>query len=281
MQESHTANTNWTLLYSTLGYEAHATKRAFLRPVISGGAMPPSPVGWTLLRAGGDEVLRGPFRHADHAAGFPVLEADFGAWSEPGRYILRTVPAAATQGEGEGMSALSTLPFEIGEDILFRRTFRGMVLDGAPARQAPASLGSGYYDGNMAYGDVGAHAVYAVGLMHVLTRRGDSMLPLERAQLLWAIDRAIDYVIELCDPKTGGLAHQHRRRPRAARFVPAADTASGLWALATYADVFRGESAARARRVCYLALAAERWLRTVVPEGYSPALEATANAAFW
>ena len=152
MQELRTANANWTLLYSTLGYEAHAAKRAFLRPVISDGAMPPSPVGWALLRAGGDEVLRGPFRHADHAAGFPVLEADFGAWSEPGRYVLRTVPAAAQDG-GEGTSALATLPFEIGEDILFRRTFRGMVLDGAKARQAPASLGGGYYDGNTACGD--------------------------------------------------------------------------------------------------------------------------------
>ena len=279
MRESRTADANWTLLYSTLGYEAQGAKYAFLRPTFPDGALPPSPLGWALYRESGEEVLRGPFRHAEPAEGLSMLVADFGSWVELGRYSLRALPAADFDGE-EG-HVLATLAFEIGHDLCFRRTFGGMVLDGAKARQAPSSLGGGYYDSNTGFGDVGEHAVYAVGLMHVLASRGQSLLPLERAQLVWAIDRAIDYVSALVDSKTGAIAHQDRRRPRAPAFVPAADTAAGLWALATYSDVFRGESAARARQACHLALAAEAWLQTVVPERYPPSLEATANAAFW
>jgi hypothetical protein len=275
---NHTSNGSWALLYSVLGYEARASKRAYVRRLRPDGAVPSMPIAWELYEEGGEAMLRGPLRPVDHASGIPLLEIDFTPFTKPGLYRLETVGGDSPP---QGPGCLCSCLFPIGSDLLLSRTFGGIALDGAKARQAPISVGGGYYDSNAGCGDVRAHAFYAVGLMRVLESRGGDLSPLERAQVVWAVDRAIDYVLRQCDSETGCVAHQDRRRRRDPSYVPAGDTAASLWALATYADVFRGEEPARARDACYAGLEAERWLRTVVPEGYPSGLEASANASFW
>jgi hypothetical protein len=266
-----TADENWTLLYSTLGYETCAPKQIWLR-ALTGQRLSPSAI-WTLWREGSGEIMCGQFSPGGSIQGDALWYADFECRA-PGRYRI-----LVTELEAGKDTTLSTLPFRVAHDLYWQETVNGMALEGASVRQAPAFMGGGYFDTNRAPGLVVNHALYAVGLMQSLLRRQESLNALERAQLIWALDRAIDYVIALVD-KAGAIRPQARFR----RFASGSDTQAtqyGLWALAMYADIFRGTSMRRARRACRLSLRVQRHLREMGSPHYPPELAATVNGSLW
>lgn len=268
-----TANAAWTLLYNVIGYEPCAPKYALLRPCAPGTDLPTEAI-WT-LRRGNAEVLRGVWQPLCEVEGVAYWRADMSQCQEPGRYQL-VCALDANRPEG----SLATTPFRIAQDILLQSTLRPIALDGARLRAAPAHLGGGYLDANRPVGRVDAHATFAVSLMHVLTRRGRALSALERAELIWSIDHAIDYILALCDRDHGYIAPQSRRRWGHAGTVVNA-TAHGLWALATYADVFRGDSPLRARQAGHQALAAAAWLEKEHPASFPSSLQVTVNGSLW
>ena len=206
---STTSNEQYTLLYSTLGYDSAATKRVLIRQNDVGR----QPASRASRSTGAWSTRTGRRRAVGHAAydgdawGIPLWIADF---SRDRR--ARRVPHArrvAGRHAGHGRLSAST------SSCCSRATFVSVALDNAEARAAPIEIDGGYYDGNSTDGSVAAHA--RVPGRAARRRSTSGARPMTEASASARGRRStarIDYLLLLSDPATG---RDRRTTPTARR----------------------------------------------------------------
>jgi hypothetical protein len=266
-----TSDETYTLLYSTLGYDAAASKRVLLRlndpeqEAAQGLAFQ-----WKLVADGGRVETTGDAVYVGTGWGIPVWEAEFNAVTREGLYRMVV--------EGPEV-ALATLPFVIEDFALFRETFVAVALDNAEARAAPIELDNGYFDSNTAHGSAIPHAEFLLGLITAYDRRKSSLNEELRTRTREAIERTFDYLVLLSDPATGQFAHRAATRPFG---EPSADdTIAGMRALARYAVLFQREAPQDAELAYRRARLADEWLLANAPADYDERLQAAAAYDFY
>lgn len=262
-----TSNSDYTLLYSTLGYDLAGPKRLLIRQNDPAAAISEGlAMTWRLIDADGNVALDGRASYSGTGWSIPVWTADFTALEEAGTYRV-VVEAPDVQ--------LATQAFAVDNFLLFRRTFAPVAIDNALAREAPIELDNGYFDGNGKSGGAPAHAVWVIGLIEAYERRGSGITEQQRQALRASISRSIDYLLLLSDPATGEFDFKSPTRPYGEE--GAENTAAGMRALARYAATSQLFDAAKAERAFRRALLAEQWLTENAPEAYPPALRAATN----
>jgi hypothetical protein len=266
-----TSDANYTLLYSTLGYEANATKRVLVRlndpqaQVSEGLAFQ-----WQLADAKGKQVAAGRASYAGTAWGIPLWAADFSAVSAPGEYRM-LVEAPDVH--------LATDAFPVDRFLMFKTAYEPLAIDNAKARAAPIELDNGFFDSNSTTGSAIADADFLVGLLESFDRRRTALTEDQKTATRAAIDRSVDYLLLLSDPGSGKFAYQSPVRPYA-QDAPQA-TAAGLRALAHYAAVFQQDDGQKAQRAYRRAKLAETWLQENAPQLYSASLRAAVSYDFY
>lgn len=261
-QEYATSDEAYTLLYSTLGYDAAATKRVLIRQ--NSVEAPPAQglaFEWRLVDdENGNVVGTGLAQYAGTGWSIPVWVADFTDLHEEGVYRM-TVESTNV--------ALATDAFPVGDFLLSGRTFVPIALDAATARSAPIEMDNGYFEPNTMEGTSFAHAEFMLGLLTFYGERRASMTEDMRVRTKGAIDRAFDYLILLLDPATGEAAHAAPTRPFS--FGDSSDdTVAATRALARYSAVFRAEDPGRAERAHRRARQGDRWLLENAADDYPP-----------
>jgi len=264
-------NATYTLLYSTLGYEAAATKRVLIRQnddeasVSEGLAFT-----WRLIDAKGTQVAAGRATYAGRAWGIPLWVADFSRVQAPGQYRM-TVEAPDVE--------LATDAFPIDRFVFFRTTFSMIALENALARSAPPEYDGGYFDANTRSGTVGEHADFLIGLVEVYERRRSALTEDQRRTLRASIERAVDYLLIAGDAGSGRFNAESDTRPYNNDFP--SNTAGALRGMARFAAAFQGEEPEKADRVYRRARLSEQWLLRYAPEAYPPALRAAVSYDFY
>lgn len=266
-----TSDAHYTLLYSTLGYEAAATKRILIRQNDPEAQVSEAlAFEWQLVDAKGKQVASSHASYAGNAWGIPIWAADFSSVSAPGQYRLM-VEAPDVQ--------LATESFPIERYLAFHTTWQPIAIDDADARAAPIELDNGFFDTNSTTGSALAAGDFLVGLVESFDRRRTALTEDQKTRVRASIDRAIDYLLLLSDPGSGRVAPASPLRPYPAD--PATATAAGLRAFAHYAAVFQQDDAQKAQRAYRRARLAESWLQDNAPDLYTPALRATVEYDFY
>lgn len=256
---------NYTLLYSTLGYEAAATKRVLIRQ--NDPQVPPSQglaFTWRLVNAKDEQAASGQASYAGTAWGIPVWTADFSRVSAPGDYRLTAESAD---------EHLATGTFRIDRFVLSSATLVPMAIDDAKVRQAPLELDGGYFDGNTREGYAVSHGEYVAGMVQAYERRRNALTDAQRQGMLDAINRGVDYLLLLADPGTGEVRSQSPARPYGGD-VTDESTAQTARALAAYASRLRTEEPDQAERTYRRARLADASLAAAASPAYPPALRA-------
>jgi hypothetical protein len=202
---------DYALLYSTLGYDLAASKRALVRPTDPTRAddLVPDRSSWRVVSEEGRVVTRGALQALAVTFGLPLYEIDFTALAEPGRYVLEVDLRGASDARG----SLATLPFEVRRRLHVTRTLRAISIENAEARRAPPEGGGGYYDCNSRLGETHSHGIFLAGLSHAYARHADELGVADRGRLRRAARVAVDYLLEAQNGETGALPHQHPKRP--------------------------------------------------------------------
>ncbi|MEX2226754.1 MAG: hypothetical protein WEB52_09930 [Dehalococcoidia bacterium] len=266
-----TSDAQYTLLYSTLGYELAGAKRVLIRQndvdaAVSEGLS----FSWRLVDDGDGVALEGRAAYSGTGWGIPIWTVDFSALDEAGRYRI-VVEAPEVR--------LATQEFAVDEFLLFRTTFDAVAIQNAAAREAPIELDYGFYDSNGKTGSAAAHADWLVGLIEAYERRRNVITEEQRRQMRDAISRSVDYLLLLADPATGEF--RSTSPTRGAGITGPHNTAMGMRALARYAVAFHNEDPVKAERAHRRSLVAELWLAANAPDAYPPALRATVNYDFY
>ncbi len=251
----------YTVLHSTLGYDAAGTKRVLIRlndpaAAISEGLA----FEWRLIDASGRQTAAGRAAFGGVAWGIPLWAADFSAVEQPGSYRMR-IDAPLVR--------LATPPFRIAHHVLTQTTLPAIALDNTEARAAPLALDGGLYDTNTTAGEAASHAELLVGLIEVHERRRTTLVEADRRRLDTAIDITLDYLVLLADPGSGYVRPRSFTRPFGRETND--ETALVARALAHYAATMQDEEpdkterAFRRARAILPNLAAEPpWVRATI-----------------
>lgn len=260
---------DFALLHSTLGYELAATKRALVRPHpgVAADIVDAAASRWELVDTEGTLLAKGRLAPLGRTFGISLFEIDFSDAPNAGTRMVR-LRAEIQRTDGAAAERLESLPFEIGERLHFRRTFRKLSLANAEARAAPAEAGGGFYDCNSKLGETHSHGVFLAGLAHGYAHHQVDLSETERLRLRRAAAVAVDYLLA-SQAKTGRFSHQHRDRPFHLSFTYGVltrlrelvefelpgynagphNTQKAAYGLATYLHVFRELDPDRAPRV--------------------------------
>jgi hypothetical protein len=260
------ANDRFTLLYSTLGYQASGTKRFLLRQNDPGAEVSEGlAFTWRLVDDGERVVEEGRAQFAGRQFGIPFWAVDFSTVTKSGDYRI-VVDSPEVR--------LASASFRIDDFVFFGQTFRGVALDNAEARAAPVELDFGFFDSNLRSGDAVPHARFVVGLSEAYTRRRSMLTEPDRRRMREAIERGVDYLILLTDPGTGEVQPRSFTRPFGLDWAfTDAETAR---ALAHYAALLHGEQGDLAQRAARRAESIDARLRQL-PDEYPPVLRAAVN----
>ena len=145
-EDFRTSDANYTLLYSTLGYEANATKRVLIRLNDPGAQVSEGlAFEWKLVDGKGKQVASSHASYAGTAWGIPLWAADFTAVTAPGDYRM-VVQAPNVQ--------LATESFPVDRYLMFKTAYQAIAIDNAEARAAPIELDNGFFDSNSTTGSV-------------------------------------------------------------------------------------------------------------------------------
>jgi len=259
-----TGNAKYTLLYSTVGYDAASTKRLLIRQNDT-AAQPETGLAfrWRVVDEKGKEAAAGTASFEETGWGIPIWAADFTKVDRPGTYRISVEAPAVT---------LATLPFRIDDFLFTRETFIPIALENAEARAAPIELDNGFFESNTREGTAWGHALFLDGLLVAYDARATSMPEETRARTRDAIDRGVDYLLLLSDPATGEVRHAPATRPY--QGADPADAAATARALARYGALFQRENPAKAERAYRRARLAGEWLGENAPDEYGPRLRA-------
>lgn len=242
------ANNCFVLLHSTLGYERRGTKQALIRAVRSElnrpDAIDLSASSAVLISADGVRT-RYRLEYAGKTFGSHWWRVDFSSFDRSGHDFQLIVKLKPTGDRGR--LELRSDPFPIGDDVLFRTTFRGLALENAQARKAPPTMGGGYFDCNTRMGEAYSHAMYAGGLLAVLERRHTELAPHTQRKLVEFAEIALDYVVRLQE-QDGRIVDQHYSRPFQGFNPGLVNTTLGIYGLARGALVLQAFDAAKSKR---------------------------------
>ncbi|HOR28450.1 MAG TPA: cellulase N-terminal Ig-like domain-containing protein [Candidatus Sumerlaeota bacterium] len=237
---------DFMLLYSTLGYDSRASKRALVRLHTRSDAesLDAEASSWRLLNQEGEPVLSGPLMPLPKTFGCLLWEAEFSSWTTPGTYSLEVTLVDRDAGE---LAPLVSEPFLIEPRLHYQRTFEGIALLNAEARRATEDVGGGYYDCNSAMGEAYSHGAFLAGLSKAYQRFADDLTLTDRDRLREAANRAADYLMLLHNAQTGEIICQHPNRVQGAESGDGPhNTFEGIWGLLNYAVVFKDLEPARA-----------------------------------
>ncbi len=266
-----TSDATYTLLYSTLGYEANGTKRVLIRQNDPQGEVNEGlAFEWKLADAKGKQTAAGWASYLGTAWGIPLWGADFTAVTQAGEYRL-LVEAPTVR--------LATEAFPIERFLMFKTAYQAIALENAEARAAPIELDNGFFDSNSTTGSVVADGEFLIGLLESYDRRRTALTEDQKKRARAAIDRSVDYLLLLSDPGSGKFAFQSPLRPYGQDSPEG--TAAGLRALAHYAAVFQQDDAQKAQRAYRRAKLAEAWLEDNAPTIYHASLRAAVSYDFY
>jgi len=273
MQKSVGNGFEFVLLYSTLGYELNATKRALLRAkeFVDPNVIDINQSVWRLLRNDGMEVMSGSPVWLGVTFGVQLWEIDFSDLRTPGFY---RISVELKNREGAEISVISTLPFEVRKRLHSARTFFGISIRNAEAREALLREGGGLYDCNSTMGEGNSHGVFLAGLVNAYVRGGRYITPADRGRLVEAADRTLDYLMLLHNDKTGEIEHQYPSRHIGKLTFMASrqtmmrkgrhtDTMLGLFGIVSYVDLFKEVDPVRAERAFNKALKSAEYLEKI------------------
>lgn len=259
------------LLYSRIGYDLGLPKRAVYRGP-DAQAVPAGAV-FELRNQQGDLLVRSAPRHWGRLWGSDWWILDFTEVQRPGLFSLALMEDERVITESED--------FEIGEDILWRKTWKTVAIEQLDARTGYTADGLGWQDcgsvvlSNVTLREVMSHAAMVIGLTDVLEFRGEWLDEDERSEIARLVVHGCEYLAACQDEGhnigfgQGALLHEIDRRryavpgdmpkaatafARAARFLP------DLWR--TQKDEFRRRAGA--------SLDWFRKRRTVLREGVYP-----------
>lgn len=257
----------FVLLHSVVGYERLGAKQALIRAVTSNLDHPASinltaSKAWLVSANGRRRIF--PVQYAGRTFGTNWWRVDFSSFRESGAAFQLLVSLKLADA-GKTLR-LQSSTFEIGDDILFKRTFAGLALENSRARRAPASMGGGYFDCNTGMGEAYSHAMFGAGLLEVLERRGEALNDRQKQELIRAAEIALDYVVQL-QQRDGHILDQHPSRPFQGLNPGLLNTTIGAYGLARAAIVLKEVDELKAARYLNAAERAFEYLklRTVDP----------------
>jgi hypothetical protein len=174
--------------------------------------MPPG-TEWFLIDRDGRECRRGRLEPRGALWGASWWVADFSGCRTPGEYAVELRPPGAAPRRGE--------PFAVGDDILWRGTWRAVGLDQLERRRALAPGGLGWQDcGSMVHKPAStlreamSHAAMVIGLTDALEFRSDGLDADERRAVAGAALHGCAYLAACQDLGAelglgdGALAHE-------------------------------------------------------------------------
>lgn len=237
-------NSNFALLYNTLGYEQDGTKKAYVRSV---DYVNPNEVGsnslWTLLDEENQVVAQGALTYVGLSFGLQLWEAEFSEVKQLGTFRLA---AELTDSKYNPVYQEVSSDFVIQNRIYSHNLILPLTLYNAQAREAPEELGGGYYDCNTTMGEAYSHGVFLNGLVQTYVFQMAAISNDERSGLEDAAARAFDYLVLLHDDESGEFIHSDPRRYNADINQGYHNTYEALYGFAAYLWYFSDLDPARA-----------------------------------
>ena len=275
------------LLFSTLGYDANATKRALVRSVtgLVDAVVDVKRSSWVLLDVNEEQVADGSMACLPSTYGTQLWVADFSSVRQEGFFRLVVTLKDATDAE---LRTLATLPFEIGSRLHVRRTATAVGARNAAARSVPGEKrDAGFCSGDGTPDDVLAHGLFLGGLVNACERWdaaswpeggagvGSSAIPRPRTRkdLAEAAVRAADYLMTRHDPSKGESGAQRDSQSPGGIASENARAQMAVYGLASFAAVFKDEQADRAAQASAVVRRSMLWLET--RKAFPPSLAAT------
>jgi hypothetical protein len=236
---------NFSLLYSTLGYDTRAVKRMLVR---TGNEINPAEVNttssaWQLKDSGGNIQTSGKLVYLGKTFGIQLWEVKFSSFQTTGTYH---VEVNLVNSSGSAIGTLKTLNFKIEDRLLSKNILYHLTLDNAEARVANAYYGNGYYDCDSHMGETNSHPIFLNSLAQVYAYLQSSLNSWEKDRFKAAAGRAFDYI--LSQQAANGTRYQYTTRPYVRGIVGAQITAYGL---AAYLNIFKNDDLSRCNTANY------------------------------
>ncbi len=242
-------DSNFALLYNTLGYEQDGTKKAYVRSV---EYVNPADVGnnslWTLLDMDNQVVAQGELTYVGLSFGLQLWEAEFSDVKQIGTFRM---VAELTDDSYNPVYQEVSSDFLIQNRIYSHNLILPLTIYNAQAREAPEELGGGYYDCNTAMGEAYSHGVFLNGLVQTYVLEMASLSNEERTGIEEAAARAFDYLVLVHDDKTGEFLHSDPRRYNADINQGYHNTYEALYGFAAYLWYFSDLDPERASKENY------------------------------
>jgi hypothetical protein len=242
---------NFTILYSTLGYEQKGTKKAFVRSL---NHVLPEEVGnessWVLLNTDNEIISQGSLVYRGLSYGIQLWEADFSSVENEGNYRLT---AEINGTDGKQIYQEETLEFVIQNRIFTKNVLLPLTLYNAQARDAYPAKWGGFWDCHTKMSEAYSHGVFLYGLVKTLAYRGSSLTEEERNGLINACNNGFDYLMHLYDlgGDTGEFKHSDPYRYNADINQGTHNTIEALYGVAAYLHYFRDIDPERASQENY------------------------------
>jgi hypothetical protein len=192
-------------LYSQIGYDAAAPKRALVR----GPRDTLADATFTLRAADGTPLAARPLTPWGELWGSHWWIADFSAVTATGKFRLEVA---------ENTAPRFTADLEIAPDLLHARTWNHVSIEQAERRQRLSEKHEGkplgWYDAGAHWQEANAHTAYLLGLADLLAFRGPALAPADRDRLVAQLLNGADYLALLQDIAArdghgdGPLVHQ-------------------------------------------------------------------------
>lgn len=225
-------DSNFALLYNTLGYEQDGTKKAYVRSV---EYVQPNEVGsnslWTLLDSDNQIVAQGELVYRGLSFGLQLWEAEFSEVKQLGTFRL---VAEITDSSYNPVYQEVSSDFLIQNRIYSHNLILPLTLYNAQAREAPEELGGGYYDCNTTMGEAYSHGVFLNGLVQTYVFQMAALSAAEQLEFEDAAARAFDYLVLIHDDATGEFMHSDPRRYNADINQGYHNTYEALYGFAAY-----------------------------------------------
>ena len=236
-------DTNFFLLYNTVGYERTGTKKAFVRSIAPVAPTWTDDGDWTLVNSDNEILARGKLVYRGLSYGLQLWEADFTDVDaeETCRLIV-----SVRNNLGQTVYRETSCPFSIQDALYSDNVLLALTIDNAQAREAPADVGGGYYDCNTMMGEAYSHGVFLNGLVQTYVLKYDELTSAQRTDLMEAAQQAFDYLQALHVDETGEFIHSDPRRDNADINLGYHNTFEALYGYAAYLYYFKNVDPTRA-----------------------------------
>lgn len=256
--QSTDRESEFVLLYSTLGYELNSTKRALIRTIdhIDPEIVDTKKSTWNLRDENNRIKMTSSINYLGITYGLQLWEINFSNLQDSGFY---KITVKLKNKKGVLIDSLSSLVFEIRSQLYTSRTLIPISIYNAEAREFPVQQGGGYYDCNSDIGEIASHGIFLVGLVNAYERRKQDLSTEYRTRMVKAINIAVDFIISCVNDTTGEIiSHPLRYHPHQ---NVGTKCRQGLFGLVSYAHFFKDEDPVRAKKVFRKALKIIEYLK--------------------